>query len=117
MHWQKKPSKLYCDYPNESIYRNAHYNNNVKSNDVDEDDYYNEETVIAMDKYISFFAESEGLIYDNLMDTINNEFNEYAETQEPMIFKSFDGSNLTDKNLDFENRLFKLLNELCGLLN
>lgn len=48
---------------------------------------------------------------------VNNEFNEYAETQEPMIFKTFDASNITDKNLDFENQLFKVLNELCRLLN
>lgn len=34
------------------------------------------------------FAESDGLIYDNLMDCVNNEFNEYGEAQEPMIFKT-----------------------------
>lgn len=113
----EKVFQLYCEYPNESIFRNAHYNNNVKSKDIDEDEYYNEETVIAMDKYISFFAESDGLIYDNLMDSVNNEFNEYGGTQEPMVFKTFDGSDIADKNLDFENRLFKVLNELCGLLN
>jgi hypothetical protein len=109
--------KLYCEYPNESMYRNAHYNNAVKSEDADEDDYYNEETAISMDKYISFFAESDGLIYQSLIDSVNNEFNEYAETQEPMVFKTFDGSDITNKNLDFENRLFKILNKLCALLN
>ncbi|SEM44682.1 hypothetical protein SAMN05421856_103288 [Chryseobacterium taichungense] len=113
----EKAFKIYCDYPNESIFRNAHFNNAVKSEDMNEDDYYNEETVVAMDKYISFFAESDGLIYDNLTSMVNNEFNEYAETQEPMIFKTFDGSDLSDKNLDFENQLFKVLNELCRLLN
>lgn len=113
----EKVFELYCNYPNENIYRNAYYNNEVKSDNIDEDDYYNEETAIAMDKYISFFAESDGLIYQNLIDSVNNEFNEYAETQEPMIFKTFDGSNITNKNLDFENRLFKILNKLCALLN
>ncbi len=113
----EKAFKIYCDYPNESIFRNSHFNNAVKSEDIDEDNYYNEETVVAMDKYISFFAESDGVIYDNLMSCVNNEFNEYAETQEPMIFKTFDGSDLSDKTLDFENQLFKVLNELCRLLN
>lgn len=113
----EKAFKLYCDYPNESIFRNAHYNNAIKPQDMDEDDPYNEETVVAMDKYISFFAESDGLIYDNLMSCVNNEFNEYAETQEPIIFKTFNGSDITDKNLDFENQLFKVLNEFCRLLN
>lgn len=113
----EKAFQLYYDYPNESIFRNAHYNNAVKSEDMDEDEYYNEETVVAMDKYISFFAESDGLIYDNLTNMVNNEFNEYAETQEPIIFKTFDGSNISNKTLDFENQLFKVLNELCRLLN
>jgi hypothetical protein len=113
----EKTFKLYCDYPNESIFRNAHYNNANKPSEMEGDDNYNEETVIAMDKYISFFAESDGLIYDNLTSMVNNEFNEYAETQQPMIFKTFDGSDILDKNLDFENQLFKVLNELCRLLN
>lgn len=113
----EKAFKLYCDYPNESIFRNAHYNNAIKPQDIDEDDYFNEETVTAMDRYISFFAESDGLIYDNITSMVNNEFNEYAETQEPMIFKTFNGSDITDKNLDFENQLFKVLNGLCRLLN
>lgn len=110
----EKTFKLYREYPDASVFRNTYYNNVVRS---DEDEYYNEETVITMDKYISFFAESDGLIYDNLMDCVNNEFNEYGETQEPMIFKIFAGSNITDKNLDFESKLFKILNELCRLLN
>lgn len=109
--------QLYCEYPNESIYRNAYYNNAVKSEDSDEDEYYNEETMIAMDKYISFFAESDGRIYQNIIESVNNEFNEYADMQEPMVFKTFDGSDITDISLDFENRLFKILNKLCALLN
>jgi hypothetical protein len=83
----------------------------VRPGESDEDEYYNEDTVITMDKYISFFAESDGLIYDNLMDCVNNEFNEYGEAGTD-DFKTFDGSNVTDENLDFESRLFGILNEL-----
>jgi hypothetical protein len=36
--------------------------------------------------------------------------------EEPTICKRFDGSNITQTNLDFENRLFALLDELCTLL-
>ncbi|WP_336731195.1 hypothetical protein [Chryseobacterium sp. VD8] len=108
--------KLYCEYPNESLYRNAHYNNAFKSEE-DDDDYYYEQTAITMDKYISFFAESNGLIYETLIESVNNDFNEYADTQEPTIYKTFDGSSITNKNLDFENRFFKILNRLCTLLN
>lgn len=113
----EKTFKLYGEYPDASVFRNTYYNNVVRVEEADEDEYYNEDTVITMDKYISFFAESDGLIYDNLMDCVNNEFNEYGETQEPMIYKTFDGSNVTDENLDFESKLFKILNELCRLLN
>ncbi|PZU13464.1 MAG: hypothetical protein DI622_14135 [Chryseobacterium sp.] len=98
------------------MYRNAHYNNAFKSEE-DEDDYYYEQTAITMDKYISFFAESSGLIYETLIESVNNDFNEYADTQEPIIYKTFDGSSITNKNLDFENRFFKILNRLCALLN
>ena len=86
---------------------------------MDENGYndYNEENVVTMDKYISFFAEGEGVVYDNLVSMINNEFNEYAEAQEPIIFKTFDGNSLLNESLDFENNLFKVLNELCRLLN
>ena len=113
----KSAFELYCEYPNETIYRNAYYNNTVRTQEMDEDEYYNEETAISMDKFISFFAQSNGLIYENLIDSVNNEFNEYAETQEPMIFKTFDGSDIKNKNLDFENQLFKVLDKLCELLN
>ncbi|MCL1689451.1 hypothetical protein [Elizabethkingia anophelis] len=113
----EKTFKLYREYPDASVFRNTYYNNVVRPEEADNDEYYNEDTVITMDKYISFFAESDGLIYDNLMDCVNNEFNEYGEAQEPIIFKIFDGSNVTDENLDFESKLFKILNELCRLLN
>lgn len=70
---------------------------------------YNEENVVTMDKYISFFAESEGVVYDNLVSMINNEFNEYAEAQEPIIFKTFDGNSLLNESLDFNSAFGKPL--------
>ncbi|WP_291882187.1 hypothetical protein [Chryseobacterium sp.] len=115
----KKVFALYSQYPDENIFRNAHHNNAIDPDTMDENGYndYNEENVVTMDKYISFFAESEGVVYDNLVSMINNEFNEYAEAQEPIIFKTFDGNSLLNESLDFENNLFKVLNELCRLLN
>ncbi|UDQ54626.1 hypothetical protein [Chryseobacterium indologenes] len=115
----KKVFALYSQYPDESIFRNAHHNNAIDPETRDENGYndYNEENVVTMDKYISFFAEGEGVVYDNLVSMINNEFNEYAEAQEPIIFKTFDGNSLLNESLDFENNLFKVLNELCRLLN
>ena len=69
-----------------------------------------------MEKYISFISDTKGWLYERLSDNINNEFNEYGAMEEPTISKQFDGSEITATNLDFENRLFALLKDLCGLL-
>jgi hypothetical protein len=84
-----------------------------------EKDPYNdddENEVIGMEKYISFIADTKGWLYESLSDTINNEFNEYGAMAEPTISKRFDGSEIPTANLDFENRLFGLLNDLSGIL-
>jgi hypothetical protein len=101
---------LYSQYPHESIFRNAPR--------PEEDPYTdeNESETIGMEKYISFIADTTGWLYERLADSINNEFNEYGAMEEPTICKYFDGSNITQTNLDFENRLFALLDELCTLL-
>ncbi|TCN59590.1 hypothetical protein [Flavobacterium circumlabens] len=69
-----------------------------------------------MEKYISFIADTKGWLYESLSESINNEFNEYGAMEEPTICKHFDASAITAGSLDFENRLFPLLNDLCGLL-
>ena len=101
---------LYAQYPHESIFRNA---------PSPHEDPYNEENdseTVGMEKYISFIADTTGWLYERLADSINNEFNEYGAMEKPTIFKRFDGSNIKQTNLDFENRLFALLDELCALL-
>lgn len=89
--------ELYMQYPNESIYRNSRPNG--------EADEYERDT-ISMDKYVSFCAEAKGLLFQTLFETINTEFQEYTAMEEPIILKKFDGSNIANSNLDFENRLF-----------
>jgi hypothetical protein len=101
---------LYTQYPHESIFRNA---------PRPEEDHYNDENdseTVGMEKYISFIADTTGWLYERLADSINNEFNEYGAMEEPTICKCFDGSTIIQTNLDFENRLFTLLDELCALL-
>ena len=100
---------LYTEYPSENIFRNATL--------PEKDPYDNDENeIIGMEKYISFIADTKGWLYESLSDTINNEFNEYRAMEEPTISKQFDGSEIPTANLDFENRLFDLLNDLSGLL-
>ncbi|CAD0002299.1 hypothetical protein [Flavobacterium salmonis] len=101
---------LFTEYPTAGIFRNA---------PISEQDPYNDEgdnETIGMEKYISFIAYTKGWLYESLSDSINNEFNEYGEMEEPTICKHFDASAITAGSLDFENRLFPLLNDLCGLL-
>ena len=101
---------LYKEYPNERIFRNAPFS----EQDPYENDYENQS--IGMEKYISFCAESKGWLYESVTDCINNEFNEYGKIDEPIICKTFDGRELNQTNLDFENRLFNVLDKLSGLL-
>ena len=100
---------LCTEYPNTTIFSNA----TLPEKDPYDDD---ENEVIGMEKYISFIADTKGWLYESLSDTINNEFNEYGAMEEPTISKRFDGSEIPTANLDFENRLFGLLNDLSGLL-
>lgn len=102
---------LYTEYPTASIFRNAP----LPEEDPYDDDYENE--VIGMEKYISFVADTKGWLYESLSDTINNEFNEYGAMEEPTISKRFDVSKIPTTNLDFENRLFALLDDLCTILD
>ena len=100
---------LCTEYPNTTIFSNATL--------PEKDPYDNdEEEIIRMEKYISFIADTRGWLYESLSDTINNEFNEYGAMEEPTISKRFDGSEIPTANLDFENRLFGLLNDLSGIL-
>lgn len=101
---------LCTEYPNATIFRNAP----LPEQDPYNDDCENE--AIGMEKYISFIADTKGWLYESLSDTINNEFNEYGAMEEPTISKRFDGSEIPTTNLDFENRLFALLDDLCTLL-
>lgn len=100
---------LYTEYPQASIFRNAPINEDPE-NEEDENE------IIAMEKYISFISHTKGWLYESISDNINNEFNEYGAMQEPTICKRFDGNNINNTCLDFENRIFALLNDICDLL-
>ncbi|KFF17252.1 hypothetical protein [Flavobacterium hydatis] len=101
---------LYTEYPKASIFRNAP----MPEQDPDNDDDDNE--TIGMEKYISFISHTKGWLYENLAESINNEFNEYVAMQEPIICKRFDKKEITKNSLDFENGLFALLDDMCSLL-
>ncbi|SFP80261.1 hypothetical protein [Parafilimonas terrae] len=107
---------LYEQYPNDNIFRNAHVDamTGGDEEDCDEDEM---ENVITMDRYISFCADGRGWLHENLVQCVNTEWQEYGQAQEPVIIKRFDGNDITGGNLDFENRLFALMDELVYTLN
>jgi hypothetical protein len=73
---------------------------------------------VRIEQYVSFTADHSGWLADNVQDMINNEFNEYSQLQEPVIYKIFQEQETTgDDNLDFERKLFPLIWDLCALLN
>lgn len=102
---------LYREYPTATIFRNAP----LPEQDPYNNDYDNQ--TIGMEKYIFFVADTQGWLSESLTDCINNEFNEYGAIEEPTLCKRFDGNEITATNLDFESRLFALLNDLSGLLS
>ena len=106
----RKVFSLYEQYPNATIYQNLQQN-------TEEDYEYEIETTVSMDKYVSFCAEAKGLMFQTLFEAVNSDLQEYATMQEPMVIKKFDGSNITNNNLDFENCLFPLIDELIYILN
>jgi hypothetical protein len=105
----RKIFSLYEQYPNENIRRNAQFKG--------ETDEFESDEIISMDKYVSFCSEAKGMMFQTIFETVNSEFNECRVMEEPMIIKKFDGSTISDKNLDFENRLFPLIEELIYILN
>lgn len=104
-----KAFALYEKHPNETIFRNAKPNSQIEENE--------QETILPMEKYISFCADDKGLLFQNLFDSVNNELQEYAEIQEPIIIKRFDGSDVSENTLSFEKSLFPLIEELISLLS
>lgn len=103
---------LYEQFQNATIYRNARPNGETEEEEEEE-----EENIVSMNKYVSFCADAKGLLFQTLFDSVNNELQEYGEMEEPVITKRFDGSDITGNTLDFENRVFTLIEELIYILN
>jgi hypothetical protein len=100
---------LYEQYPNATIYQNLLTNTEEKE--------YENDSIVSMDKYVSFCAEAKGLLFQTLFEAVNSEFQECTTMQEPVVIKKFNGSNFTNKTLDFENCIFPLIEELICILN
>ena len=105
----KEASSLYQTYSNENIFRNAKTREEVSEEDI--------ENSIGMEKYISFYADHKGWLNERLIEMVNSEMQEYAQIEELIILKQFDGRDISANNLCFENRLFTLLHRLTDILH
>lgn len=106
----RKVLALYRSYPQENIFRYASSIIDETGEDVDDE-------IIPMEKYISFYADNKGWLASTLYETVNNEFQECCEMQQPVILKYFDGRHFESIDLSFETRLFDLLHDIIDLLN
>lgn len=98
-------------------FKGAHLYRNADTKVLPDPEGYDGEDCITMDKYISFCADTKGWLYQTLSERVNNEFGECTAIQEPVLRRRFDGRRQDSKSLDFECRLFRLIEGLCSLLN
>jgi len=108
----EKALSLCRDYPAANLYRHA---------DTQvlplEDECYDESDCITMDKYIGFCAETKGWLYHTLSECVNGEFGEYSQIQQPVLHRCFGKGATQEGSLDFECRLFEVIDGLCTILN
>jgi len=103
---------LYQQYPDQTIYSRIR---DIQEIEDFEDDM--DERVIRVDMYVSFFASSKGTLSDILIDSVNVDLQESCLIEEPTIYIPFDETGLGGETLDFEKRLFPLMEDLIYLLN
>lgn len=99
---------LYKQYPNTPYYRYAKPYGDYEEDEVPE--------VLTIDRFVSFYANCEGWLNDSMIESLNCEFAEYGDTEEPALTKRFDGKPIENSSLDFENRLFNLIDDLIIVL-
>ena len=76
------------------------------------------EEQIMPHQYISFFWSGKGPAYQQVIETVNMNFQEIACMQEPLTVQLFNTLQKEEKhNLDFEQQLFECLYELNEYLN
>jgi len=112
--------KLWQDYPNGHLFKNVD-NGCLRGavEDEEEDDYYDEgNNTIALHEYVHFVAEINSGIYQSILEMVNCEFREKMYTQEPAVVTRFDNNLKGEKaNLDYEHRLFKIINNVTNILD
>ncbi len=95
--------QLYIDFPKCSIFQNI---------TPPED----EEEVATPEIYLSFVGDFKGWVYENIERQINDVLGNYSEMAIPSRVQVFDGNTAQIESLEFEYRLFELIEDLCNIL-
>jgi hypothetical protein len=99
--------RLYESYPQQSVFRHIQP---IEDEDADAG-------IIRAEEWISFVADTRGWLYEQLEQTINNQFQECGYVEEPKLVTVFDKPDTPIETLDFEYALFEMIGDLCTLLN
>jgi len=103
-----KAFSLYRAYPQRTIFQSI--NEGLIQSE--------EEERIRPEQYISFIWNEAGWLYGHLWEYVNAEVQEYGAIDEPMAIQYFDKpQEQSFHDLDFETRMFEVLNELATILN
>lgn len=109
----KRVEVLMLNYPDRSIMDSIYGGMFTKSVEDLED-----RRSISADQYISFIWSNNDSFFDQLMDSVNAELNEFGAIDEPVSLQFFDVSqSAVYHDLTFEAEFFDLLNELSDTLN
>ena len=107
--------KLWQDYPDSNIFRHL---NRLPCDEDDDDNWMGYDNTIRVGEYIHFIADTESSLYDSIQQNIDAELNERMYWQEHTLVSVYDKNYSPNADsLDYENRLFTLLDDLCYLLN
>jgi hypothetical protein len=107
---------LWRDHPQTNLF--THLPEVQEDDDDDENNWTGYGNTIYANEYIHFIADTESSIYDSIQQNIDAELNEKMYWQEHTLTSVYDCNfSPTADSLDYETRLFKLLDDLCDLLN
>ncbi|TFF34544.1 hypothetical protein [Mucilaginibacter psychrotolerans] len=98
--------QLFRDFSKNSIFQNIA----PPDEDDDNDDIPTPET------YIAFIGDGKGWVYENIERSVNDYLGNYSQMALPSRTQVFDGTDNEVKNLEFEYRLFEIIENLCNIL-
>ena len=97
--------QLYHDFPKCSVFQN------IAPLEEDED-----EEVPTPETYIAFVGDCKGWVFENIERSVNDYLGNFSQMALPSRTQVFDGTDNEIKNLEFEYRLFELIENLCNIL-